>query len=195
MAWMYGGADGVGVVTGRRGVARRVGATWQVGGDGVLAWRVLCAALGQHGGLAVTGSWRGGESACGGMLHAVSGWHGGQRWRGVACRVGAVWWWVGGRGLACRVGAARCTTWRGGVLHRVRWHHKGRTRQVGMVERVEGAGGGGVTWRQGSCTMAVERGVGAAMAIEGVAPWCVGDGAGGGVAWRGDEGVEGSIAA
>ncbi|KAH9026726.1 hypothetical protein EDB85DRAFT_1893258 [Lactarius pseudohatsudake] len=69
------------------------------------------------------------------------------------------------------------------------------TRQVGMVEHVEGAGGGGVTWQQGSCTMAVERGVGAAMAIEGVAPWCVGDGTGGGVAWRGDEGVEGSIAA
>ncbi|KAH9177655.1 hypothetical protein EDB89DRAFT_1902272 [Lactarius sanguifluus] len=97
MAWM-GGADGVGVVTGRRGVARRVGVTWRVGGGGVLG----------RGGSA--GSWRvlgqgGGESVGGGVLRAVSGWRGGW-WRlGLVCRIEAAWR-VGGV-LACRVGSAR----------------------------------------------------------------------------------------
>ncbi|KAH9160157.1 hypothetical protein EDB89DRAFT_1915155 [Lactarius sanguifluus] len=40
MAWM-GGADGVGVVTGRRGVACRVGVTWQVGSGGGLGVAVI----------------------------------------------------------------------------------------------------------------------------------------------------------
>ncbi|KAH9165599.1 hypothetical protein EDB89DRAFT_1911244 [Lactarius sanguifluus] len=101
MAWM-GGADGVGVVTGRRGVARRVGVTWRVGGGGVLG----------RGGSA--GSWRvlgqgGGESVGGGVLRTVSGWRGGW-WRlGLVCRIEAAWR-VGGV-LACRVGSAR---WVGG---------------------------------------------------------------------------------
>ncbi|KAH9020614.1 hypothetical protein EDB84DRAFT_1441754 [Lactarius hengduanensis] len=52
------------------------GACWAV-------WRlsgVLRAALGRRGGSAMAGSWRGGESAGGRVLHAMSGWHGGRWW-------------------------------------------------------------------------------------------------------------------
>ncbi|KAH9166056.1 hypothetical protein EDB89DRAFT_1910910 [Lactarius sanguifluus] len=46
------------------------------------------------------------ESAGGRVLHAMSGWRGGQQWRGIVCHVGVVWWWVGSGGLACHVGVA-----------------------------------------------------------------------------------------
>ncbi|KAH8980444.1 hypothetical protein EDB86DRAFT_2835335 [Lactarius hatsudake] len=74
------------------------------------AWRVsgvLRVVLRRRGGSA--GSWR-----------AVLGRRAG--WRGVACRVGAAWWWVGSGGLACRVGVARWVG--GGGMEVARLHEK-----------------------------------------------------------------------
>ncbi|KAH8984664.1 hypothetical protein EDB86DRAFT_2833447 [Lactarius hatsudake] len=76
---MYGGVDGVGVVTGQWGVARCIGAMWQVGGGG---------------------SWCGSDLVCGRVLHTVSGWRGG--WQGLACCVEVAWQGLG----MCWVGVA-----------------------------------------------------------------------------------------
>ncbi|KAH8977949.1 hypothetical protein EDB86DRAFT_2837182 [Lactarius hatsudake] len=76
------------------------GGAWQVGG-------VLRIVLRRRGGSA--GSWR-----------AVLGRRAG--WRGVACCVGAAWWWVGSGGLVCRVGAVRWVG--GGGMEVARLHEK-----------------------------------------------------------------------
>ncbi|KAH8980445.1 hypothetical protein EDB86DRAFT_2835336 [Lactarius hatsudake] len=68
---------------------------------------VLRVVLRRRGGSA--GSWR-----------AVLGRRAG--WQGVACRVGAAWWWVGSGGLACRVGAVRWVG--GGGMEVARLHEK-----------------------------------------------------------------------
>ncbi|KAH8995047.1 hypothetical protein EDB86DRAFT_2829609 [Lactarius hatsudake] len=87
-------------VGGGWGLACRVEGAWRVGG-------VLHVVLRQRGRSA--GSWR-----------AVLGRRAG--WQGVACRVGAAWWWVGSGGLACRVGAARWVG--GGGMEVARLHKK-----------------------------------------------------------------------
>ncbi|KAH9025744.1 hypothetical protein EDB85DRAFT_1893734 [Lactarius pseudohatsudake] len=74
MAWMYGGADGVGVMTGRWGVARRVGAMWR--GLGVAVSRRVAGCCALRWGDMAGGRWRG-------LGMAVS--------RRVACRVGVAW--------------------------------------------------------------------------------------------------------
>ncbi|KAH9005827.1 hypothetical protein EDB86DRAFT_2824917 [Lactarius hatsudake] len=124
MAWMYGGADGVGVVTGQQGVAHCVGVMWWVGsgrswcgsdsgGVGVSGgWGLACCVEGVwqvgkvlhvvlrwHGSWHVLG-WGGSELAGGRVSRAVLGWHGGWWWLGLACHVEVVWqvgWWWRGR--------------------------------------------------------------------------------------------------
>ncbi|KAH8996930.1 hypothetical protein EDB86DRAFT_2828969 [Lactarius hatsudake] len=79
-------------------------------------------------------AWRGGAWRVGGVLRVVLRWRGGLAgswravlgrragWWGIACRVGAAWWWVGSGGLACRVGAARWVG--GGGMEVARLHEK-----------------------------------------------------------------------
>ncbi|KAH9163688.1 hypothetical protein EDB89DRAFT_1912547 [Lactarius sanguifluus] len=66
--------------------------------------------------------WGGGESAGGGVLCAVSGWHGGRWWLGLVRHVEVAW--QVGRVLACHVGSARWVGsggagWRGFAFSRV----------------------------------------------------------------------------
>ncbi|KAH8978163.1 hypothetical protein EDB86DRAFT_2837010 [Lactarius hatsudake] len=95
----------------------------------------------------------GGESACGRVLRAVSGWRGG-RWRlGLACCIEVAWrglvrrvevaWQVGG---VLRNVAGSCATWRGLGVCWVRVARVGRVLacHVGSARWV---GGGGAGWR------------------------------------------------
>ncbi|KAH9176174.1 hypothetical protein EDB89DRAFT_2240727 [Lactarius sanguifluus] len=105
-------------VTGRQGVACRIGATWQVGSDGVLVWQGMAGRQGLVRRHAMTGrwglarhvgaTWRVGS---GGVLAWWVGWRGvgaGTNGGGMACNV---------QGLACCVGVAR-QVGGGGVLGR-----------------------------------------------------------------------------
>ncbi|KAH9174103.1 hypothetical protein EDB89DRAFT_2152044 [Lactarius sanguifluus] len=148
-----------GGVTGRRGVARRVGATWRVGGDGVLAWRGVAGRRWRGVGVAVSRRVTGccapcrggvGVGGCWGVACRVEGalrvagrctpcWGGGVGWRGVGAGTNGGGMTCNVQGLACHVGVAR-RVGGGGVL--------GRGQDGGGLRA---RGGGNGLQRSGSC--------------------------------------------